>query len=109
MINVLRVLGSILCHLNTHTESSTESLRRLLPRNPDVPAEDSTALAPGMSAGVYLSAYEIGDQSDYPGDQMLMPLKSIAAPDDVMKIKYALQLHYFHSVFSILFTFVPIS
>lgn len=87
MTNVLKVISAIIFHLNTHNETTLESLRRLLPRNPEV-AVDETVLAAGMTAGIYIDVFEIGEPADYPGDILLSPLRRVQSPDDVLKIKY---------------------
>lgn len=87
MTNVLKVISAIIFHLNTHNETTLESLRRLLPRNPEV-AADETVLAAGMTAGIYIDVFEIGEPADYPGDVLQAPLRRVQSPDDVLKVKY---------------------
>jgi hypothetical protein len=89
--NVLKTIGAIVFHLNTHGDTSSTSsvdyLRRSLPRNYDVPADEIT-LAAGNVAGLYIEAYEIGELADYPGDiYQGFLLKKNAPPDDVLKVK----------------------
>ena len=49
------------------------------------------SLAVGMSAGIYLTVWELGDLSDYPGDIVGgAPLRAVAAPEEVIKIKYVI-------------------
>lgn len=87
MTNVLKVIAAIVFHMNTHNETAMESLRRLLPRNADV-AADETVLAAGMTAGIYIDVFEIGEQADYPGDMVQSPIKHVGPPGDVIKVKY---------------------
>lgn len=97
MTNALKVIAAIIFHLNTHNESATESLRRLLPRNPEIPLDESV-LASGMTAGIYIDVFEIGEQADYPGDVVQTPIKRVAAPADVLKVKYVILFSHLYEL-----------
>lgn len=89
----VRTVVATIVHCATHNPDTVDSnvtIRRALPRTSPAEDEDSTTLALGMSAGVYLTAWEIMELADYPGDVLAgAPLKRVQAPDDVIKIKYA--------------------
>ena len=88
----VRTVVATIVHCATHnpdTVDSNNTIRRALPRIVPAEDEDSTTLALGMSAGVYLTAWEIMELADYPGDVLAgAPLKRVQAPEDVVKIKY---------------------
>jgi len=88
----VRTVVATIVHCATHNPDTVDSnvtIRRALPRISPAEDEDSTTLALGMSAGVYLTAWEIMELADYPGDVLAgAPLKRVQAPDDVVKIKY---------------------
>lgn len=90
MSQFVRTVVATVVHCATHNPDTVDAaapIRRALPRAEPADEED-TVLAQGMSAGVYLTAWEIQDLADYPGDVLAgVPLKRVQAPDDVLKIK----------------------
>lgn len=91
MTTFVRTVVATVVHCATHNPDTVDgsvTIRRSLPRAQPSDGEDSTALAQGMSAGIYLVAWELQELADYPGDVVAgAPLKRVQAPDDVIKIK----------------------
>jgi hypothetical protein len=86
----VRTVVATVVHCATHnpdTVDSSVAIRRALPREQSA-EDDDISLVQGMSAGIYLTAWEIQELGDYPGDIVAgSPLKRVQAPDDVIKIK----------------------
>lgn len=89
MNTCLRIIAAIIFHINTHAEgNTTENLRRLLPRSGDAGAEPETVLlTAGMTAGVFVEVFEVGELADYPSDMLTSSIKTVRAPNDVLKLK----------------------
>lgn len=92
MTAFLRTLAATVVHMSAFGSSGTDAaspVRRLLPRAASADGSDETALAAGMSAGVYLTAWELQETADYPSDILSgSALKRIQPPEDVLKVKY---------------------
>lgn len=89
MTTFLRTLAATVVHMSAFGSSDADAagpVRRLLPGAAS--ADDETALATGMSAGVYLTAWELQEAADYPSDILSgTALKRVQAPEDVVKVK----------------------
>lgn len=88
----LRTLAATVVHVAAFGADgdASRAVRRLLPRlGSSEGAEDREAgLGAGMSAGVHLTAWELQEAADYPGDILAGPaLKRVQPPDDVLKVK----------------------
>ena len=103
MLNYVRNLAACIFHVASHTGGTIPvSMKRPLPSPEGSNSSSSgggsdgdTVLTMGMAAGVYLTAWEIGEPADYPGDVLgAAPLKRIQPPDDVLKVKYVLLSDY---------------
>ena len=93
MHTCLRTIVAVIVHQATHAETpiAWETLQRALPANAEnASSDDQQQLAVGMAAGIYLSVWEIGEVSDYPGDIVAgRALRQVVAPEEVIKIKLA--------------------
>lgn len=86
--NFTLTLSLTLSHIASHQDdsSSMDCLVRSLPSESS--AEDVT-IDNGMTAGVYITIWELGEVEHYPIDVLnnCPPLKKIQKPDDVAKVK----------------------
>lgn len=91
MNTVLRTIVATTIHLATHTEviQGVDSIKRSLPPDPEyADSGNDTVLAFGMSAGLYVTIWEVGEMADYPSDVLASKIaKSVQAPEDVIKAK----------------------
>jgi hypothetical protein len=85
--NFIRTVAATVTHVTAYTAGNEIPVRRSLPRTQPTDG-DETVLSQGMSAGIYLTAWELQDVADYPSDILAgVAAKRIQAPDDVLKVK----------------------
>lgn len=84
----VRTVAATVVHVASHSDAASQAVvRRSLPRT-QAADDDGSTLALGMSAGVYLTAWELQEVADYPGDIVSgAPLKRVQPPDEVVKVK----------------------
>jgi len=85
MMSFLRVVVACVAHVSMHTDCNAQVKGTL---SSSSAASEEQPLATGMAAGIYYTAWEMGDLSDYPSDIVAAaPCMRVAAPSDVAKIK----------------------
>lgn len=80
-----RMIVYVLAHIASHTEASASSgcLKATLSSD----SSSSNALALGMTVGLYLTIWEVGNISSYPDDVTRNHVFSINPSHDVMKLQ----------------------